>query len=74
METAKAMYVANCVVCHGEDGALALAGAANLQTSKLNDEEVANILRNGKNRMPKFAGWNDAQMKLMVDYVKSLRK
>jgi len=73
-ETAKAMFVANCVVCHGEDGAAQVAGAANLQISKLSDDEIVNILRNGKNRMPKFSGWNDEQLKLVAAYTKSLRK
>ena len=74
METAKAMFEKNCIQCHGADGAMALAGAANLQTSKLSDAEITDILRKGKNRMPKFAGWNDEQLNLIVSYTKSLRK
>lgn len=73
-ETAKAMYVTNCVVCHGADGAAQIAGAANLQTSTLTEADIINILRNGKNRMPKFSGWSEAELKLVAEFTKSLRK
>lgn len=73
-ETAKAMYVSNCVVCHGEDGAAQVAGAANLQTSTLSEADIIKILRNGKNRMPKFSGWSEAELKLVAEFTKSLRK
>lgn len=73
-ETAKAMYVANCVVCHGEDGALGVQGAANLQTSTLTEAEIVTIIRKGKNLMPPFVGWDDNQLKILAEYTKSLRK
>lgn len=73
-ETAKAMYIVECVKCHGEDGALGARGAANLQTSTLSEAEIVTIIRKGKNLMPPFVGWNDEQLKILAEYTKSLRK
>ncbi|WP_448520199.1 SirB2 family protein [Rhodoflexus sp.] len=50
----KAIYDANCVVCHGQDGALGAAGAKNLAVSQLSAEETIYVITNGKNAMPKY--------------------
>ena len=72
----KTIFESNCVVCHGADGVLGMSGAANLQTSKLPDEEVLNVITNGKNGT--MAAYKDKlsaeQIKAVADYVKTLRK
>ena len=65
----------NCRMCHGEDGALMLAGAINLQKSDKDDDYLKNNILNGKNSMPAYKGRiSDEQLNDLVTYVKSMRK
>lgn len=73
-EHGKALYSAQCAVCHGDDGTLNMSGAKNLKTSQVDDQYIVNIINNGKNTMPKMAGkYDDQEMKALIAYVKSLR-
>lgn len=51
-----AWYSANCARCHGEDGRLGAEGAEDLteKVPSLTDEEIAELVRNGKDAMPAF--------------------
>jgi len=70
----KALYNAQCLVCHGNNGAARLSGAKNLQISKKTDAEITSIINTGKSTMPKMDGkFNAQEMKALVNYVKSLR-
>ena len=69
----KALYNAQCMVCHGEDGTAGLSGAKNLRTSVKTDAEIDTIIRVGKNTMPKLKNVNDQEMKALLQYVKELR-
>ncbi|MCF6351394.1 MAG: cytochrome c [Cyclobacteriaceae bacterium] len=70
----KALYNAQCTVCHGANGLAGLSGAKNLQISKKSDAEITSIINTGKSTMPKMDGkFNAQEMKALVDYVKSLR-
>lgn len=72
---AKTLFEANCASCHGTDGAAGIAGAKNLQTSTLSDEEAEHIIRKGKNGMSAYEKhFTDAEIKGLVEYVKTLRK
>jgi mono/diheme cytochrome c family protein len=73
-ERAAALYTNLCIVCHGADGAAMVAGASNLQTSKLTESEVADILVKGRNRMQSFVKVPEADRKLLVAHVLTLRK
>lgn len=73
-ERAAALYTSYCIACHGADGAAMVAGASNLQTSKLTESEVADILLKGRNRMQSFAKVPEADRKLLVAHVLTLRK
>ncbi len=71
----KALYSAQCMVCHGEDGTAGLSGAKNLKVSQKNDNEIAQIIITGKNTMPKIKpALNEQELKALVSYVKGLRK
>ena len=72
----KAIYkAANCKECHGEKGDLGLVGAKDLTKSKLSEQEVINIISNGKNAMRKYKAVLDKQeIKAAASYVKELRK
>lgn len=71
----KALYNAQCKICHGEDGTAGLSGAKNLQSSVYPDKDIRYIIESGKNTMPKMEGiFTDQELSAMVVYVKGLRK
>lgn len=71
----KALFNANCVICHGENGDMQKVGAKNLQTSELGDSEVKSIILNGKNSMPPYKKiLDETEVDALVQYVKSFRK
>jgi mono/diheme cytochrome c family protein len=68
----QALYINNCVVCHGEDGALGAGGSKNLQLSMKDKYEMATIILNGKNGMPAFKGYlSDEEVMATVAYIKT---
>ena len=70
----KALFTAQCAVCHGADGTLELSGAKNLQESVVADNYIVDIINNGKNTMPKMRGlYTKDEMKALTAYIKSLR-
>ncbi|MDX1907597.1 MAG: c-type cytochrome [Bacteroidia bacterium] len=71
----KALYVRNCIVCHGEDGALGGSGAKNLQITQLTDEQIRTLLINGKNAMPAYGSiYTPDEITAVMAYVKTLKK
>lgn len=70
------IYKERCTACHGGDGKLGGAGAKDLSVSKMDSAAIANIIKNGKNGMPRQGKYiyNDEEMSNTVQYVKSLRK
>jgi cytochrome c553 len=48
---AKQMYDMNCASCHGSDGKLGMAGAANLSVSNLDQQQIKEVILNGKGLM-----------------------
>jgi mono/diheme cytochrome c family protein len=68
----QALYINNCVVCHGEDGALGAGGSKNLQLSMKDKYEMATIILNGKNGMPAFKGYlSNEEVMATVAYIKT---
>ncbi|MDX2195321.1 MAG: cytochrome c [Cytophagales bacterium] len=70
----KTVYTKGCAMCHGEGGNAAIAGAADLSISTISDEQIKQILQNGKNSMPKFNNLTNEQMDAVVLYIKTIRK
>ncbi len=71
----KALYNAQCTVCHGADGSAGLSGAKDLRKSKKSTDEIKNIIISGKNTMPKIKpALNEQELKALVNYVDGLRK
>lgn len=74
VEHGLALYNAQCIVCHGNDGKLNLSGAKDLTISTMTGEEVINVIKNGKNAMPKMGGiYSPAELEALKSYVMSLR-
>jgi cytochrome c6 len=46
------LYMNHCASCHGSDGKLGVSGASDLSSSKMNINEIKEILVNGRNGMP----------------------
>jgi mono/diheme cytochrome c family protein len=55
-------------LCHGENGDAGINGSKNLKITTLKESEIIDIIRNGKNTMPK-ASLDDLQIKAMARFV-----
>lgn len=70
----EALYNAQCIVCHGEDGKANLSGAKDLTISEKTEDEMLLIIKNGKNTMPAMGNiYTDQELKALTNYVKTLR-
>jgi mono/diheme cytochrome c family protein len=76
-------YKAKCQACHGEDGlgnspvgkALGVIPYNAPDVLKLSDADLTAIIKNGKNKMPAFAGKiTDAQIKELLVHIHALQK
>ena len=76
------IYKAKCQSCHGPDGKGDTAVGKKLGTrdfhspevAKETDQELFEITKNGKNKMPKYDGkLTDDQIKSLVKFVRSLK-
>lgn len=72
----KLIYNENCLQCHGKDGEMGGSGAKDLSISKLKSKGIADIVKNGKNGMPRLGDkiYTEGEMSNVVKYVKALRK
>lgn len=64
---------AACVACHGENGKGGIAGAKDMTVSKLTDAEMASLIKNGKNSMPKYKNLTEDQINSLVAYIRTLK-
>lgn len=80
---AAALFKARCSACHGADGSgnttvgksMKLRDLASADVQKQTDAELTDIVTNGKTPMPAYKDkLNDAQIKSLVGYVRSLAK
>jgi mono/diheme cytochrome c family protein len=74
LEAGEALYTTYCTVCHGENGAAGLNGSKNLQLTDLTDEEIANMIKNGKGAMPAYKKLSDNQVASLTQFVRSLKQ
>jgi cytochrome c6 len=73
--TGKDIFEKKCVKCHGHDGTRGFLGAHNLRASVLSDDELINMITNGKRIMPSWRKrLTPEQIQLVAQYVKTLRK
>lgn len=73
-------YKAKCAMCHGADGAGAMAkkmGSRDLNSAEvkaMSEADIAKIISDGKGKMPAFKGkLSDDQIKAVAAYVKTLK-
>ena len=72
-EVGKAIYTQKCTPCHGAGGDANIAGAKNLKTTTMSDEELKSTIKNGNGGMPAFGNLTDEQMAGLVEYLKTLK-
>jgi len=71
----KRIFEEKCVACHGNDGTAGIANAANLQTSKLDINSMANTISNGRGGMPSFKNQlTEDEIEKLASYAQTLRK
>lgn len=75
------VYKAKCAMCHGADGAGAMAkkmGSRDLNSAdvqKMSDADLTTVISGGKGKMTGFKGkLTDAQISDVVKYVRTLKK
>lgn len=64
----KIIYEDACKKCHGDNGALSMEGAADLSKTNLSQEEIVQIILNGKGVMPKTQ-MQENQAKATAEYI-----
>lgn len=74
-EQGASLYTMHCAQCHGEDGKLGSSGAKDLSASKLSDEKMLHIIKNGKGAMPPMKALleTDTNIQLVLGHIKALR-
>src|ERR1700733_1392369 len=80
-QDASALFKSKCAACHGADGTGSSMGkkmGAHDFTSddvqKMSDAELADIITNGKNKMPKYSSLKPEDVKGLVAYIRTLKK
>ncbi len=77
----KAVFQQHCSPCHGQDAmgntpvAKAFNADLNLHDQKaqsLKDSEIADIIKNGKGKMPKPPGVNESDIPNLIAYIRTL--
>jgi len=68
------VYRQYCKNCHGADGTMELNNAANLATSEMAEEDMRNIIRNGKGMMMAYKNvLSGEEIDSVIAYTKTLR-
>jgi len=73
---ARTLYTDNCVSCHGAGGDAMIAGAKNLKTTQLTDDQLKDIISHGKpgTSMNGYSTLSDDQLNGLVAYIKTLKQ
>jgi len=72
----KIIYNENCVRCHGDHGDAMIGGAKNLKLTQLTDEQMKDIIKNGRpgTQMVGYKALTDDQLNGLVSYIKTLKQ
>lgn len=76
MISGEKFYQQNCIPCHGAKGDAEIGGAINLITSNLKEEEITQVIVEGRNGMMPFGNRlpSEETQSELVKYVKSLQE
>ncbi len=80
-QDASALFKSKCAACHGADGTGSAMGKklgahdfTTDEVQKMSDAQLADIITNGKNKMPKYASLKPEEVKGLVAYIRTLKK
>ncbi len=82
-ESGADIYKAKCAMCHGASGAgdttigknLKIKDLGSAEVQKMSDEEIANTISKGKNKMPAYDGkLTKEQINELVKFTRTLKK
>lgn len=82
-QDAQKLYMNHCAACHGSDGhgktamGRAISNLPDLTSpsvGELSDDEIYNIITNGKGVMPSFKELSEADRKALVQYIRTFSK
>jgi cytochrome c6 len=80
-QDASALFKSKCAGCHGADGTGSAMGKkmgvhdfTSPEVQKMSDAELADIITNGKNKMPKYGSLKPEEVKGLVAYIRTLKK
>jgi cytochrome c6 len=76
------LFKSKCAMCHGADGTGSAVGKkmgahdfTTAEVQKMSDADLAGIITNGKNKMPKYAEkLKPEEIKALVAYIRTLKK
>ena len=66
------LYKQNCSACHGDDGKLGAGGAMDLTKLDLSDQNIEDIILNGRKGMPSFsfAFESDEEVQNVITFIR----
>jgi cytochrome c6 len=80
-QDASALFKSKCAGCHAADGTGSAMGKkmgahdfTSADVQKMSDVELADIITNGKNKMPKYGSLKPEEVKGLVAYIRTLKK
>jgi mono/diheme cytochrome c family protein len=80
-QDASALFKSKCAGCHGADGTGSAMGKkmgahdfTSPDVQKMSDADLAAIITDGKNKMPKYASLKPEEVKGLVAYIRTLNK
>ncbi len=82
-QSGAALFKEKCAPCHGTDGkgdnamvkVLKVRDLSSDDVQKQTDAQLTEVIENGKGKMPAYKGkLTDAQIKQLVNYIRSLKK
>ena len=80
-QDASATFKSKCAGCHGADGTGSAMGkkmgAHDFTTAEvqgMSDAELAGVITNGKNKMPKYGSLKPEEVTGLVAYIRTLKK
>ena len=80
-QDASALFKSKCAGCHAADGTGSAMGKkmgahdfTTADVQKMSDAEFADIITNGKNKMPKYGSLKPEEVKGLVAYIRTLKK
>ena len=72
------VFQKNCAKCHGKTAEGRHFGGPSLMSEKIgaaSDDELLNVINNGKGRMPKYAGkLSPEEINTLVEQIRALKK